>query len=169
MKGISKHQFTLFVLTLLTQVSCSSRRGNTEEADFKIISSTLKYSFGGVAGSGSARIFELELKPTHKMKFVADSVFMDSMAEMPNITLNGKPIKYGDTIELKKKSILKYMIVFRTESTIGGGDAQMVLPGSPYGVLSGLKPGEMGCRYGGGRNSSLIVRKWQQLEPELGE
>lgn len=151
--------FTILVLVILLSAFKSKDKCNKE---FKLISVTSQTSYGGAAGSGSATTYRIKLKAKRAFTMTSDSGFAQGKAD--KLIMLKDSFNISDTLQLKKGQIFEVYFVIREEVQMGGGDYQLIIPGSntakaPVNTKNGAV-----IRYGGGKDKTMTFSTIKQLE-----
>jgi len=130
--------------------------------DFKVVRATQLMSYGGAAGSGSATTYSIQLVARRKMTLSSDSGF--AQGKVDAFAIMADSFSYVSSKVLKKGDTVNIVLTIRDESSIGGGDFQKIIPGSPAGNPPKKSKGTLVLRYKGGKCNFLDINKIEKLE-----
>jgi hypothetical protein len=153
-------------LIILVILICSFKPNGIEKnKDFSVVSVSMQTSFGGAAGSGSATVYRIRLKARRNIHLNSDSGFAQGKADAYMIMVDS--FNQVGAKQLKKGEETELVLTIRDESSIGGGDFQRVIPGSPLSSVPGKAKGALVLRYKGGKCKTLSINNITKLEPIL--
>lgn len=130
--------------------------------DFKVVRATEMMSYGGAAGSGSATTYSIQIVARRKLTLSSDSGFAKGKVDAFYIMADS--FSYTSSKDLKKGDTAEIVLTIRDESSIGGGDFQKPIPGSPAGNPPKKSKGKLVIRYQGGKCKTLDINKLEKLE-----
>jgi hypothetical protein len=154
-------KISLFIALLIV---CAFKPAAIEKnRDLQVVSASMQTSYGGAAGSGSATTYRVKLKVLRPFMLNCDSGFAQGKADAFVIVTD--TFTQNSSKQLKKGEIIELVLSIRDESSIGGGDFQMVIPGSPTAELPKKTKGTLVIRYKGGKCKTLSINKLTKIEP----
>lgn len=143
---------------------CSFQSKKIEKnLDFTFVSGTYQSLYGGVAGSGSSTTYTIKLKANRSFKMICDSAF--AMGKIDAIYIVKDSVSQVGSMSIKKGMMYNFVLHIKSESQIGGGDFQQVIPGSRDAKKPKNQTGALILRYKGGKNKYLNINGLTKLDP----
>ena len=155
MKHLVMMAFALMMVVM--QLSAQSKN-----KDFKVVRTTQLMSYGGAAGSGSSTTYSVQLIAKRKMTLIGDSGFAQGKADALHILKDS--FTSVDRLSVKKGDTVDIVLTIRDETSIGGGDFQKSIPGSPLSNPPKKSKGVLVLRYQGGKHKILDINNIEKLE-----
>lgn len=150
------------ILTLLFSFRCQQHQNK----DFSVLKIEEKTYFGGVAGSGVTTTYRIVLKAKRSFEMTVDSAYSKGKKDQIFIVKDSFNLVERLKIEKGKEIVLSFST--RTASELGGGDYQMIIPGSPEKAAPIGKASDLFFYYKGGKSDYLLSEKIKKLPDVLG-
>lgn len=155
-----KHLYLIIVIFLLSSFQVKKVEKNL---DFTFVSGTYQSLYGGVAGSGSSTTYSFKLKANRTFKMVCDSAF--AMGKIDALYIFKDSVNRVSSMSIKKGTTYNFVLYIKSESQIGGGDFQQIIPGSRDAKKPKNQTGALILRYKGGKNKYLNINGLTKLDP----
>ncbi len=117
----------------------------------------MQTSYGGAAGSGSVSTYTIRLKARRNFEIQCDSGY--GAGRRAELYIKVDSIQLASSRRIKRGQTVTMTFSIRDEVYVGGGDFQMVIPGSDSSAAPGGTKTGVSIKYLGGKSSTMAINK----------
>lgn len=145
------------MILLMLMLSLAFTKKEDRNKDFRILSASIQTSYGGAAGSGSVSTYTIRLKARRSFVLNCDSGYAAGRKSQLYVMADSIQMVSSKKVKCGEEVILKFSI--QDEVYLGGGDYQMVIPGSDSSAIPIMSKTGVAIRYSGGKNKLMAINK----------